>query len=263
MNDSGNVTPLLTPANRRRFPPYCPPVECSACALLALCRMAGLGVDETRLAEVVGRKRPVARGAEVHRRERRSVIAVRSGALKSEMPRPGGEAQIVAFHLPGELVALAAADEEGEPEVRTVALMPSEICELPVSDLPGFAPEEAARFHLRLAQDATAALLAAQRTLAWTRGEGAEARLAGFLLDIAARFASRDLPAQAFRLPMPRRDIANFLGLAEETVCRLFRRFHGRGWIAVSGKRIVLRDPARLRTVAAGTAADAGTSRRA
>lgn len=249
---TSNVTPLLTPANRRRFPPYCPPVECSACTLLALCRMAGLGVDEARLAETVGRKRPVARGAEVRPRRVRSVVAVRSGALKSEMLRPGGEPQIVAFHLPGELVSLPALDEGGEPELRTVALMPSEVCELPIQELNGFDAKEAVRFHLRLAQEATGALLAAQRTLAWTRGEGAEARLAGFLLDIAARFASRDLPAQAFRLPMPRRDIANFLGLAEETVCRLFRRFHSRGWIAVSGKRVVLRDPSRLRAVAGG-----------
>jgi CRP/FNR family transcriptional regulator len=46
----------------------------------------------------------------------------------------------------------------------------------------------------------------------------------------------------SFSLPMARNDIANFLGLAVETVSRVFTRFQNQGVIKVRGREVELLD---------------------
>ena len=70
----------------------------------------------------------------------------------------------------------------------------------------------------------------------------ADARLATFLLSLSARFQERGFSTTRFRLSMPRKDIANHLGLAVETISRLFARFQQQGLIDVAGKSITLVD---------------------
>ena len=52
------------------------------------------------------------------------------------------------------------------------------------------------------------------------------------------------------RLPMGRRDIANYLRLATETVCRVLTRFEQRGDIEVRDRQIRLMRPEALRAIA-------------
>ena len=51
-------------------------------------------------------------------------------------------------------------------------------------------------------------------------------------------------------LPMSRRDLANYLGLAIETVSRLFSRLGELGVISVERKTVRILDPAKLRELA-------------
>jgi CRP/FNR family transcriptional regulator len=70
----------------------------------------------------------------------------------------------------------------------------------------------------------------------------AEEKLATFLLSLAKRFKERGFSQTEFQLTMSRADIANHLGLAVETVSRLFSRFNDEGLIDLDGKLIGLRD---------------------
>lgn len=45
---------------------------------------------------------------------------------------------------------------------------------------------------------------------------------------------------------MSRRDIASYLRLATETVCRVLTRFEDKGWIISADKTVTLREPAAL-----------------
>ncbi len=74
----------------------------------------------------------------------------------------------------------------------------------------------------------------------------AEERLAAFLLSISARLKQRGYSATHFLLAMPRRDIANYLRLATETVSRVFKRFQEDGLIEVERRDIRLLDLPRL-----------------
>lgn len=75
----------------------------------------------------------------------------------------------------------------------------------------------------------------------------AEEKLATFLLSISKRFQDRGFSATDFQLTMSRGDIANHLGLAVETISRLFTRFQDDGLIDTKNKAISLRDAERLK----------------
>jgi CRP/FNR family transcriptional regulator len=77
----------------------------------------------------------------------------------------------------------------------------------------------------------------------------AEERLASFLLSLSNRYHQRGLSATEFNLPMSRQDIGNYLGLAIETVSRLFANFQERGMVQVNRRRVVITDLARIRAM--------------
>jgi len=78
----------------------------------------------------------------------------------------------------------------------------------------------------------------------------AEERLAAFLIGLSERFSKRGFSALDFHLSMSRHEIGNYLGLAVETVSRLFTRFHDEGLIKVERRHIQLLDITRLTTIA-------------
>jgi CRP/FNR family transcriptional regulator len=69
-------------------------------------------------------------------------------------------------------------------------------------------------------------------------------------MELSARFAKRHFSATRFNLTMSRGDIGNYLGLAEETICRVFARFQRQGLIKVKRRQVELNDLGRLRALA-------------
>jgi CRP/FNR family transcriptional regulator len=82
--------------------------------------------------------------------------------------------------------------------------------------------------------------------------KSADERIATFLVNLSARFHARGFSAQQFRLSMSRNEIGNFLGLAVETVSRVFTRFQQSGVLAAEGKEVRILDSARLCALAGG-----------
>ena len=82
--------------------------------------------------------------------------------------------------------------------------------------------------------------------------KNAEERLAGFLLDFSKRFKQRGFSASDFYLSMSRSDIGSYLGLAVETVSRLFTRFHDEGLLQVERKHVQLMDIKKLQSMSGG-----------
>ncbi len=54
---------------------------------------------------------------------------------------------------------------------------------------------------------------------------------------------------------MSRHDIGSYLGLAKETVSRLFSRFEQDGLISVRARHLCVKDPRRLATLAGASRA--------
>jgi CRP/FNR family transcriptional regulator len=77
----------------------------------------------------------------------------------------------------------------------------------------------------------------------------AEERLATFLLSFSKRYQKLGFSPTDLRLPMSRQDLGDYLGLALETVSRLFSRFQEDGLISVQGRQVRLLDVAGLKGV--------------
>lgn len=77
-----------------------------------------------------------------------------------------------------------------------------------------------------------------------------EERLATFLSSLAARNKSHGFSASEFYLPMSRGDLANYLGMAVETLSRMFARLQDDEIVLVQHRNIKILDNERLAQLA-------------
>ncbi len=225
-------------------------VACRECSLSRLCLPMGLDPSEMdRLDAIMSRPRPLRRGEHLFRAGDafRSLYAVRSGSLKVYTPCEDGTEQVLGFHLPGELVGLDAIEEE-QHVCSAKALETTTLCVMPYDRLYELAKDiQSLQHHFiklmskELARDEAMLLLL---------GKGnAEERLATFLLSLSQRFKDRGFSESEFNLSMSRHDIGNYLGLAVETVSRMFSRLQEEGVLSVHRKNIHIHDLGRLRAM--------------
>jgi CRP/FNR family transcriptional regulator, anaerobic regulatory protein len=74
-----------------------------------------------------------------------------------------------------------------------------------------------------------------------------EARLAALLLSLSTRLRNHGFSATELNLSMSKYDIANFLGVAPETVSWLFARLVREGVLSIDGKLVCIKDIERCR----------------
>ncbi|MDH4133849.1 MAG: helix-turn-helix domain-containing protein, partial [Gammaproteobacteria bacterium] len=159
-----------------------------------------------------------------------------------------GREMITGFFLPGEIVGLDAIDNGMHP-CAARALEITSLCEIPFDEfesigerLPALSRQLVRVMSREMHHDQLLLMLLGKRT--------AEERLAAFLLSLSLRFGQRGYSSTEFNLSMSRNDIGNYLGLAVETVSRLFSRLQDEGVLAARGRNIRLADLTRLETLA-------------
>lgn len=211
---------------------------CSVCSLSELCLPMGLDHhDLERMDSIVARSEPMHEGDHLfHVGDAfKSIYAVRVGSYKSYTVDSEGREHVLGFHLPGELLGLDAI-YPGQHRCNAVALDTSAVCILPYEDLDKLAGEidglRGQLLRLMSKDIADAAALAGDFT--------AEERIASFLIGLSKRFHIRGCSPTEFDLSMSRRDIANYLRMAPETVSRVFARFENERLIAVERRDIHL-----------------------
>ncbi|WP_407297165.1 fumarate/nitrate reduction transcriptional regulator Fnr [Stutzerimonas zhaodongensis] len=230
-----------------------PQANCKDCSLSGLCLPLSLNMqDMESLDEIVKRGRPLRKGETLFRQGDpfSSVFAIRSGALRTFSVTDAGEEQITGFHLPSELVGLSGMDTETYP-VSAQALETTSVCEIPferLDELSVLLPQlrrQLMRIMSReIRDDQQMMLLLSKKT--------ADERIATFLINLSARFSARGFSANQFRLPMSRNEIGNYLGLAVETVSRVFTRCQASGLLEAEGKEVRILDSIRLCALAGG-----------
>jgi len=80
----------------------------------------------------------------------------------------------------------------------------------------------------------------------------ADQKLAIFFTDLSERFGERGFSTCEFELTMTRSEIANYLGLADETISRLITRFKYKNLIQVQRKSIKIIARERMIEIAEG-----------
>ncbi len=230
-----------------------PEAHCKDCSLSGMCLPLALQTEELdTLDEIVKRGRPLKKGEMLFRQGEpfSSIYALRSGAIKTFSLSDGGEEQITGFHLASEMIGLSGMDNQQYP-VSAMALETTSVCEIPferLDDLTAVMPQlrkQVMRLMSReIREDQQMMLLLSKKT--------ADERIATLLINLSARFRARGYSARSFRLAMSRNEIGNYLGLAVETVSRVFTRFQQQGLIVAEGKQIEILEHTELCALAGG-----------
>jgi len=224
---------------------------CQSCTLRSLCLPLALtNKDLDQLDSIIARGRPFKKGDLLFRQGEAfgSLFALRSGCVKTYSVTDNGEEQITGFYLPGELIGLSGIDTDIYP-VNAVAIETTTVCEIPypkfdllTDEIPELKRQLISTLSKTIRRDMQMMLLLSQKD--------AEARVANFLLDLSSRIQRRGYAADFIYLGMCRNEIANYLGLAVETVSRIFSRLQKAGVIKVNGRAIEILNEAELSNAA-------------
>jgi len=214
-------------------------VECAACGLAELCIPHGLTTEELEnLDTIVKLKRKLERDEILFHAgdEVTPIFAVSSGSLKTSITNEEGSEQITGFYLPGEIVGL---DGLGgiSPNSTAIALETSTVCEIPGEEFDKLC---AHNHGLRMSfMQVVSREISREQQMLMTLGQlSADARLASFIVTTGQRFQERGFSATEYNLSMSRHDLANYLGLAVETLSRLFKKFQENGLLEVHRRNI-------------------------
>lgn len=229
--------------------------NCADCALHPVCLPPALDDGEIQqIDDIVMRNRPLPRGGVLFHEGLpfQALFAVRSGALKTCSSTPNGEEQVTGFYLPGEIVGLdSIGSPNGNYGSTAIALESTAVCVLPFDALEDLSARLPGLQH-HLFRLMSSEIRADQHILQLVGRRSAEQRLAAFLLGLAARYKRRQLSETHLLLPMSRSDIANHLGLALETVSRLFTRFQQQAILQVQGREVSILQRNTLKAIADG-----------
>jgi len=231
----------------------CSPISCKNCGIFGLCQeVNGPDVDLSLPETIVKHRTLLKRGEMLFRvgDSKRSIYAIRSGSIKTYVMTDDGRMQITGFHISGELLGLgtiAAMQSTSEARVLETTM----VCEVPLDALKKYC-EQTPSVRQQVINIMSNEILANQDLMLLLGKKNAEERLATFLLGFSRRFQKRNYSPSTFNLSMSRSDIGNYLGMAEETVCRVFSRFQDDGLLTTERRQVQIHDLDRLKAIARG-----------
>ena len=228
--------------------------HCHSCITQKYCLSRDLNSVELNEFESLTRhRRTLRKGERLFRQgdKFQSLFVVQSGSVKAYVISGDGEQQISGFHFPGELLGVDGV-EFGWQTYNAEALETSSVCELSFFEFDQLTE----RFDVLRHQffKTLGEQLAKEKRRMLVLGRlHADQRLASFILDIVQRYRQRHFNTDSVSFSMTRNDIANYLGLAVETVSRLLSRFDSLEVIRVRHRTLDILQPAKLLAIATGT----------
>ena len=229
--DSNEVVPVAGGVGYAK--PSLEVLSCCTCNVEGSCLARQLTKAHEHSYQVVKNRKELSRGNHIFRGgdEAEALYVVSSGSIKSYMLMEDGEEQVLNFYMPGDVFGLDAMRSKHHVS-STIALEPTRVCKLPLSEIQGRA---LGQDFLNMISDN---MLREHNLMLMLARKDADGRLASFLLDMLKRTEAHGSPTDTIELTMTRQDIANHLGLVIETVSRAFRRFQDSGILEVSRRSV-------------------------
>ena len=182
-----------------------------------------------------------------------SLYAVYSGSVKVFTLSDEGEEIVFGFYLPGDLIGPEAIQNRVH-SFAAVALETSSIGQISYHRLQALC-NKTSELQQLLTQLYRQELARECALLFLKSKKSADGRLASFLLDLSKRYAELGYSAQEFNISMSRTEIGNYLGLASETVSRIFGRFQEDALLKVRKRYVQILDRAGLQALAGSSLA--------
>jgi CRP/FNR family transcriptional regulator len=220
--------------------------DCPTRPLCLACDLDGSALDQ--LANCVRPGTPLHKGDFLYRAgdEGNRCYVVRSGVFKTFTLTPGGDEYVVGFHYPGDLVGLAG-QAAGRHTDSAVALETSTACRVAQADLPKLWEIGSGPSLMRLLGDSQHLAATDHINLGQAR---ADARVAGFLLQLSRRLGRMGRDRRILHVPMSRTDLSNYLGMTLECLSRVLGRFVRAGLVSTRRGEIVIERHAALEALA-------------
>lgn len=246
MSGQLKVTLLEQPEGSHTPPPvHLKPLAtlCSDCRVSGLCLPTGLPLQDARyLGALIGPRLRIRKGAALFNANAplTMLYAVRCGSFKSSLNSAEGQGVVINFWMPGDVLGLDAIATDHHV-CDAVALEDSEVCPMPYHRLQTLARD------VPVVQQSLNRLMSREIVREHERvlmlcNLTAEQRLASFLIELSRRFVNRGYSAHGFTLRMSREDMASYLGLRLETVCRSVARLRAQGIVNLHGRLVEILD---------------------
>ena len=169
-----------------------------------------------------------------------AIYILRSGSVKSSILSNAGQEQITGFYFPGDLLGLDGFEKSMHSQTIKF-LETSSVCRIGLSELDA-AMVSSPSIRYRLLQSMSHALNDDEKFILNAHSMNANQKFASFLLNLSSRFEQRGLSSRVFDLSMSRVDIANYLGMAIETVSRLLTQLQKEQVLQVDKRKINIID---------------------
>lgn len=220
--------------------------HCTVCIHKKLCMTHQMSAELLKQFDhLVVRQRPLKKGKHVYWQGSpfKAIYVVRSGAVKTYRVSPQGTEQVVGFYYPGDLIGVDGLYKDRYIN-SAITLDITNICTLPFDQVSDFLCKSSdfQKFFLsylcgEIYQEQKHHVLS---------GKSVEERVAAFLIALSLRNERHNLSALHFRLVMKRKDMANYLGLAVETVSRILGKFQKNNWLNIDHHEVTLLDKPAL-----------------
>lgn len=230
---------IATKINDNACPVGREPVSCDLCRIRENSICADLGAKELVHVEKTMARRTVAKGSALmaESEPNDSLYVLVQGSFRLSKVLEDGRRQITGFLFPGDFVGVRTTSANA---YSAEALEDSRVCQFPhkfldaiATDCPGVKDRLIARGQTEYHKAQDHIVLLGKKT--------AEERVESFLQLVANSIGETESPGVvATPLPMPRQDIADYLGLRLETLSRTLSNLKRKGMIREISRHHVL-----------------------
>lgn len=208
--------------------------------------------EQTRLEKIIDKPFTLYRGKHLFRQNAgfQNLYTLRSGCIKNYITDKNGGERIISFSLPGEILALDAIADKSY-KYSAIVLEDASIQRIPYQSLNRLGVL-IPHLQFNLLHIFSEEINLAHERRSMFANKSAEEKLAIFLLDFLERKHCIEDRKMELWLRMGRYDIANYLGLASETVSRVLTRLRDDGTLQVENRNIRIVNYPRLWSIAYG-----------
>lgn len=172
------------------------------------------------------------------------IFCVKDGVCKLSKLSPNGKDQIVKLVSKGELLGQRSMISDEPVNLTAIALEDMEVCFIPKSEIMGFFTQNN-NFSMNVMRSICGDLKEADDHMVNMAQKTVKERLAETLLYLKDTFGTND--DQSLKTQLSREELASMIGTATESCIRLLSDFNKNSLIEIKGKKIFLKDLAKLK----------------
>jgi CRP/FNR family transcriptional regulator, polysaccharide utilization system transcription regulator len=223
--------------------------KCEQCIVRELSSLKALNKDELiKLAEckssyIIKKGEPIFEEGETVN----GIYCITSGVCKMSKLSPNGKDQIIKLVKAGELIGQRSMISDEPANLSAVALEDMEVCFIPKSEVINMFDNNN-QFSMNMMKTICGDLKDSSEHMISISQKTVKERLAETLVYLEVNFGKNN--DGSLHIQLSREELAGMIGTATESCIRLLSDFNKLGLISLIGKKIVVKDIAKLKKIA-------------